>query len=92
MYLTYRSALVRNISVAALNGLITLVILLIAPLGLAAVIGNTFLITLASFFTGTFADVVVRYLQPSHPPRSVAASLENDSALGQRHPNHLDHQ
>lgn len=62
MYLSSRAALVRNLSVSVVNGSITLVILLIAPLGLAAVIMNTALVTIASYITATAADGVVRYL------------------------------
>jgi len=52
----------RNGAVAAVNGGITLVILLIAPVGLAAVILNTVLVTVASFFVGEMADQVVEGL------------------------------
>ncbi|MEB3830333.1 CRISPR-associated protein Csx18 [Phormidium sp. CCY1219] len=76
MYLTHRAATVRNFSVALVNGSVTLVILLIAPLGLASVIANTFLVTAASFFTATFADSVVRYLQPSRV-QGMNASVES---------------
>lgn len=65
MYLSARAAVVRNFSTAIVNGAITLTLLLIAPLGLAAVIGNTFLVTVASFFVGTFADMVVDWLRLS---------------------------
>ncbi|WP_341731072.1 CRISPR-associated protein Csx18 [Microcoleus sp. EPA2] len=65
MYITSRASTIRNFSLAAVNGTITLIILLIAPLGLAAVISNTFLVTLATFFASTIADQIVRYLQPS---------------------------
>jgi hypothetical protein len=64
MYSSSRSNQVRNLSVAAVNGIITLVILLIAPLGLAAVIINTALVTIATYFSSIAADRVVRYLQP----------------------------
>ena len=60
MYTTLRAANVRNLSIALVNGTVTLIILLIAPLGLAAVITNTFLVTAA-----TAADKITRYLQPS---------------------------
>jgi hypothetical protein len=43
MHLSSRGTQVRNLSVAVANGSITLIILLIAPLGLAAVIINTLL-------------------------------------------------
>ncbi|MBV8885487.1 MAG: hypothetical protein JO235_16035 [Chroococcidiopsidaceae cyanobacterium CP_BM_RX_35] len=63
MYLSPRAAQVRNIAVAAVNGAITLIILLIAPLGLAAVIFNTLLVTVASYATAIAADRVVQFLQ-----------------------------
>lgn len=69
MYLSTRAAVVRNLSTAIVNGAITLVLLLIAPLGLAAVIGNTFLVTVASFFVATFADLVVDWIALSDSKR-----------------------
>lgn len=68
MYINKRSQLVRNITLAIANGSITLIILLIAPLGLAAVIINTVLITISTFVTATASDKIVRYLQPSQQP------------------------
>ena len=68
MYINKRSQLVRNITLAVANGSITLIILLIAPLGLAAVIINTVLITISTFLTATASDKIVKYLQPSQPP------------------------
>jgi len=64
MYLSRRSILVRNIAIAAVNGSITLIILLIAPMGLAAVIINTLLVTLSSFTTATVVDRVILFLSP----------------------------
>jgi hypothetical protein len=77
MYVTYRASTVRNLSIALVNGSITLIILLIAPLGFAAVITNTFLVTAATFFTATAADQIIRYLQPSQA-RSLETSLNSD--------------
>ncbi len=51
MYISRRFATVRNVSVSTVNGGITLVILLIAPLGLAAVIINTLLVTFFYLFS-----------------------------------------
>lgn len=65
--LSSRAALIRNLAVSALNGSITLIILLIAPMGLAAVITNTLLVTAASFVNATFCDRIVQFLQPSSP-------------------------
>ena len=60
MYTTSRAANVRNLSIALINGTVTLIILLIAPLGLAAVVTNTFLVTAATFLTATAADQITR--------------------------------
>lgn len=92
MYLTYRAARTRNLSVAVVNGAVTLVILLIAPLGLAAVIANTFLVTAASFFTATFADYVVRSLQPARPEGLNASGEERSDqpAIRTRNSNEID--
>jgi hypothetical protein len=80
MYLTTRSAIIRNIAVALLNGLVTLGILLIAPMGLAGVISNTILVTLGSLINATLSDSIVRYLQPNrHTQR-----LNNDRNLQQQ--------
>lgn len=63
MYLTFRSALVRNAVVSVFNGGVTLAILLIAPLGLAAVISNTVLVALSTLVMTTVGDGVVYFLQ-----------------------------
>jgi hypothetical protein len=76
MYLSSRSIQVRNLAVAIVNGIVTLIILLIAPLGLAAVIINTILVVIATYFTATAADKVIRYLQP----HQVQAELMGGSA------------
>ncbi|MGY2837996.1 CRISPR-associated protein Csx18 [Thermostichus sp. MS-CIW-41] len=52
----------RNLVTAVVNGSITLAILLIAPLGLAAVITNTILVAIASFFSGSLAEIVMDFL------------------------------
>lgn len=84
MYITSRASTIRNFSLAAVNGTITLIILLIAPLGLAAVISNTFLVTVATFFASTVADQIVRYLQPSRAqeiPNSLDSTPESSQIL-----------
>ncbi|MBP0003130.1 MAG: hypothetical protein J7642_05315 [Cyanobacteria bacterium SBC] len=75
MYLNARIAFIRNLSVALLNGAVTLVILLIAPMGLAGVITNTILVMLGSFGNATLADTIVRFLQNS-PTRQQTATLD----------------
>lgn len=82
MYLTHRSALIRNLSVALLNGLITLTLLLIAPMGLAGVISTTIAVTLASLVNATLSDTIVRYLQPSRP--------RPNTPIAPQHQHHLE--
>ncbi len=75
MLLSPRIALVRNLAVATFNGAVTLMILLIAPMGLAGVISNTLIVTIASFLNATACDRVVLFLQASnnsHRPQSNA--------------------
>lgn len=78
MILTQRSALIRNLLVSGTNGAITLVILLIAPLGLVSVIMNTALVTVATFFTSQTADRVIRFLQNDRPS-SLSVEVLSDS-------------
>lgn len=63
MYISPRAILVRNVSVSLINATVTLIILLIAPLGLMAVIINTVLIALATYIVSVGADRVTVYLQ-----------------------------
>jgi hypothetical protein len=63
MYISSRAALVRNISVSIVNGTITLIILLIAPLGMTAVIINTILVAVATYLVTIAADRVIKFLQ-----------------------------
>ena len=86
MYTTLRAANVRNLSIALVNGTVTLIILLIAPLGLAAVITNTFLVT-----TATAADEITRYLQPSRA-QSIENSLDSGAESAQIIPGDRDSQ
>jgi hypothetical protein len=46
------------------NGGITLIILLIAPLGLAAVIINTLLVAVSTYIVASAADRVILWLEP----------------------------
>ncbi len=62
-FLTAKMARVRNLSVSAANGAISLTILLIAPMGLFAVIVNTLLIMAATYGSLTVSDRVISYLQ-----------------------------
>lgn len=81
MYISNRAALMRNLAVAFLNGTITLIILLIAPLGLAAVIINTILVTIATFANATAGDRVVRFLQPFQIKTMIAEIMSQQSQI-----------
>jgi hypothetical protein len=63
MYFSNRSLQVRNVSLAIVNGSITLIILLIAPLGIVAVLINTALVAAATYATAIVGDRVILYLQ-----------------------------
>jgi hypothetical protein len=67
MVISQRAAFIRNVLMAGTNGAITLVILLIAPLGLAAVWINTLLVVAASFGTATLSDRIILFLQQGNP-------------------------
>lgn len=60
--ITAKGAFIRNLATASVNGTITLILLLIAPLGLAAVIFNTILVTLSTFMVNSLGDRVVQWL------------------------------
>jgi Tfp pilus assembly protein PilE len=68
MYISPRATLVRNFSVSLFNGIITLVILLIAPLGIVAVIINILLTTIVTYIVTTVRDRVVTFLQRNDQP------------------------
>jgi hypothetical protein len=71
--------MVRNALVAGTNGAMTLVILLIAPLGLAAVILNTLLVTAATYITGYLSDRTIAYLQAERRTKvRILDPLSND--------------
>lgn len=67
MYLSKRAAFMRNIAASAINGIITLILLLIAPLGLASVISNTFLVALSTLIVCSICDLLVAWLSFSTP-------------------------
>jgi|GEM_PF-4987261 len=62
-YLTPKVAQVRNLSVSVVNGAISLIILLIAPMGLFAVIINTLLIIASTYAVTTASDRIIMYLE-----------------------------
>jgi hypothetical protein len=81
MYLSSRALQVRNASIAGINGTLTLVILLIAPLGLAAVIINTVLVTIATYITGTVVDRVTLSMQRDRIPPGSGLDRRNSRDL-----------
>ncbi|MEB3225313.1 MAG: CRISPR-associated protein Csx18 [Synechococcus sp.] len=79
MYLSARAIFIRNLAAALVNGAITLVILLIAPLGLAAVIMNTILVGVSTFLVCSMMDLVSAWLLGgAPPPQSLGASRRGD--------------
>jgi hypothetical protein len=62
MYSVRRVRFIRNVAAATVNGVITLIILLIAPLGLVAVIINTLLVSASTFIVCSFGDGVIAWL------------------------------
>jgi hypothetical protein len=84
MYLTLRAALIRNLIVAVFNGGLTLAILLIAPLGLAAVIANTFMVTASTLVMTTMGDGVVYFLQGGRVSVESLPSRANGTDLRRR--------
>jgi len=86
MYISARASRVRNILVSVSSGSITLVILLIAPLGLAAVIINTLLVTFATYVVSGVADRVIAWLEPTANADLISnsASQKHNLTRGQR--------
>ena len=75
-FLTTKMARVRNLSVSVANGAISLVILLIAPMGLFAVIVNTLLIVAATYGSLTVSDRILVYLLRDEGRDSLGASRD----------------
>ncbi|MCS6958627.1 MAG: CRISPR-associated protein Csx18 [Pseudanabaenaceae cyanobacterium SKYGB_i_bin29] len=78
---TAKQCLLRNITLAICNGAVSLVILLIAPLGLAAVITNTFLIMVATYGVSVMFDRIFTWLQS--PPKGLHSSRDSASLYRQ---------
>lgn len=66
MNFALKGNLIKNIASAFINGLITLALLLIAPLGLASVIFNTLAVTISTFFVTMSFDLVAWWLIKPH--------------------------
>jgi hypothetical protein len=87
-FLTSKVAQVRNVSVSVVNGAISLIILLIAPLGLLAVIVNTLLIIASTYTVTTISDRIIVYLQRGQQADLLPRSDRSDLQSGNR--NDLD--
>lgn len=85
MYISRRSATFRNVSISTVNGGITLVILLIAPLGLAAVIINTLLVTVATYIVANTADRVILWLEPEQNAELTSSGAGEYSSAKKSH-------
>ncbi|WP_434687040.1 CRISPR-associated protein Csx18 [Pseudanabaena minima] len=83
-FLTDKVARVRNISVSAANGAISLTILLIAPMGLFAVIVNTLLIVAATYGCLTVSDRILVYLLRDERGRDSLGAARDSSELRKR--------
>ncbi|MBF2055661.1 MAG: hypothetical protein IGQ45_00270 [Cyanobacterium sp. T60_A2020_053] len=81
-----KGSLIKNIASAFMNGLITLTLLLIAPLGLASVITNTIAISISTFVVTMAFDVVALWLQQS-PYLDRPLEREFSQKLRENHPN-----
>jgi hypothetical protein len=84
MYLSPRAQQLRNGLVAGSTGSITLMILLIAPLGLAAVIINTLLVTIATYAVSSVADWVIAWLLPPTEAQLLSQLNRNSKSLYRR--------
>lgn len=62
MNTSLKGNVVKNLASAFVNGLITLILLLIAPLGLTAVIFNTFAVFISTFFVTMAFDFIALWL------------------------------
>jgi len=76
-----RTSLFVNLLVSIVNGAIALVLLLIAPLGLASVVTLTLLITISTFVSGIAAVVLVRWLENKENPSRSTPSDQGQSWL-----------
>jgi hypothetical protein len=76
-FLTAKMARIRNISVSVANGVISLTILLIAPMGLFAVIVNTLLIVAATYGSLTVSDRILVYLLRDERRDSLGAARDS---------------
>ncbi|MFL9451672.1 MULTISPECIES: CRISPR-associated protein Csx18 [Nostocales] len=84
MYVSPRVSTIRNTLVSVFTGGITLIILLIAPLGLAAVIINTLLLTLTTFAVSSVADRVIAWLEPQRRVEVLSSDSRRENTSRRR--------
>ena len=84
MYISPRARRVRNALVSISSGSITLIILLIAPLGLVAVIINTLLVSVATYAVSSVADWVIAWLLPPTQAELLQESNPKFRSLGRQ--------
>ncbi len=68
MFISKKALFIRNLSATIINSLITLTLLLIAPLGLASVITNTFAVGISTFIVCTVLDLIAVWLIQDEQP------------------------
>jgi len=83
-YFTTKTAQVRNISVSVANGILSLIILLIAPLGLLAVVINTILVMASTYGTLAASDRIIMYLQRDQQVELLPRSKSTDITKSDR--------
>lgn len=79
--ITLQGAFVRSTLLSIINGGITLTILLIAPLGLAAVIANTVLITVCTFMVNSFSEIVVQWALKAQSSNATLSEPNSNTQL-----------
>lgn len=83
-YVNQRTANVRNLSVSVANGILSLIILLIAPLGLLAVIVNTALVMASTYGLLAGSDRIIMYLQRDQQVELLPRSKSTDITKSDR--------
>jgi hypothetical protein len=79
MNILVKRNLVKNLSSAFINGLITLILLIIAPLGLVGVIFNTLAVTVSTFIVTMSFDFIALWLLNSPKQSYFDRPLEKES-------------
>jgi len=65
MLISWKGSLIKSVAIAFINGLITLILLLIAPLGLAVVVINTIAIFISTLAVTMAFDLITLWLLKS---------------------------